>query len=340
VNDSMDNNGGDEEREAAFRRNIELERLLKSLNRTLGPAEENLLATASDLGADHPLVFIMGPLRSGTTLFMQWLASSGIVAYPSNLLSRFYAAPAVGAQIQLLLTDPRYNFRDEIPDFTNPVTFDSENGKTIGALAPNEFWYFWRRFLPFGELDWLPDEELFRVVDQAGLRNELTTLTRVYEKPFALKSMILNYNIPFLSAIFEKALFIQIKRDEVTNVASVLDARKRQLGSEDEWYSFKIPEYPQLKELDSIAQSAGQVSFINRAVSKGMATLEAPRKLLVQYEDFCENPGRVFDELVMKLKVAEDDRVYGGPEHFKIARQTDVPNRDMIEKALSMFSAI
>ena len=132
MNDSMDNNGGDEEREAAFRRNTELERLLKSLNRTLGPAEENLLATASDLGADHPLVFIMGPLRSGTTLFMQWLASSGIVAYPSNLLSRFYAAPAVGAQIQLLLTDPRYNFRDEILDFTGPVTFDSENGKTIG----------------------------------------------------------------------------------------------------------------------------------------------------------------------------------------------------------------
>jgi hypothetical protein len=51
------------------------------------------------------------------------------------------------------------------------------------------------------------------VVDQEGLVAELTGLTRVFGKPFALKSMILNYNIPFLEAIFAKALFVQIKRD-------------------------------------------------------------------------------------------------------------------------------
>ena len=152
-------------------------------------------------------------------------------------------------------------------------------------------------------------------------------------------SLTLVDNIPFLNAIFEKALFIQLKRDPVTNVASILDARKRQLGSEKEWYSFKIPEYPQLKGLDPITQSAGQVHYINKAVTKGMAALDQPRKLIVQYEDFCESPGDVFDELAMKLGITESDKAYRGPDRFQVSRGADEPNRHAIEKALSTFTA-
>ncbi len=334
---SMHNKAEEKVRGKAFRRNPQLEFLLTSLNGSLNCAEEKILDNSSALGADYPLIFIMGPLRSGTTLFTQWLASSSLVAYPTNLLSRFYGAPAIGAQIQLLLTDPRFNFRNEILDFNSTLSFKSENGKTQGALAPNEFWYFWRRFFPFKELDWLPDEELFRVVDQQKLVGELTTLTRIFGKPFALKGMILNYNIPFLDMIFEKALFIQLKRDPVTNVSSILDARKLQLGNEKEWYSFKIPEYPQLKNLDPVTQSAGQVHYINTAVNKGMKTVNESRKLVVEYEAFCENPRCVHEELLLKLGFNENNKDYCGPEQFSKSRNSDAQNRVAIEKALSMF---
>lgn len=328
----------EKERGAGFKRNVQLEELLGSLNGVLMCAEEELLSKPSVLGQDYPIVFIMGPLRSGTTLFTQWLANSGVVAYPTNLLSRFYGAPVIGAQIQLLLTDPRYNFRNEIMDFVSSISFESENGKTKGALAPNEFWYFWRRFLPFKKLDWLSDEELFCVVNQDALVSELTSLTRVFGKPFALKSMILNYNIPFLDAIFEKAIFIQIRRDPVDNITSILGARKRQLGSEKEWYSFKIPEYLQLKDLDPITQSAGQLHYINSAITKGMATVDESRKILVQYEDFCDNPKQVFEDLTMKLGVPEIDRKYNGAEQFIASRNNDEKNRDLIEKAYLKFN--
>ena len=285
-------------------------------------------------------MFVMGPHRSGTTLFMQWLANTGAVGYPTNILSRFFGAPVIGAQIQLLLTDPRYDFRNEILDFRSAISFDSEIGKTRGALGPNEFWYFWRRFLPFKELDWLPDEELFRVVDREELVAELTGLTRVFGKPFALKSMILNYNIPFLEAIFAKALFVQIKRDPVANVASILEARKRRLGSEDEWHSFKIREYPQLKDLDPITQSAGQLHYINKAVTQGMAAVNASRKLVVGYEDFCKSPRTVFDRLVEKLGIDASARRFCGPEQFRPTRDADLPNRAAIENALAEFEKI
>lgn len=327
----------EDSRVEAFKRNSSLEDLLRNLNDMMGCSEQAALENYSSSYEDYPVVFVMGAHRSGTTLFTQWLASTGVVVCPTNLLSRFYGAPVIGALIQLILTDPRYNFRNEILDFTSSISFESDNGKTQGALAPNEFWYFWRRFLPFGELDWLPDEELLRVVDREKLVAELTTLTRVFGKPFALKSMILNYNIPFLNAIFEKALFVQIKRDPVTNVASILEARKRQLGSENEWYSFKIPEYPQLKDLDPIAQSAGQLHFINKAVELGMSKVNESRKLLVKYEDFCNDPRLVFEKLAEKLGF--NDREYNGPGNFKISRNADLPNQDIIGSALASYES-
>lgn len=324
-------------RKNEFKRNDRLEILLRDLNGQLGIAEPAALDRYADY-PDYPVIFVMGPLRSGTTLFMQWLAHTGLVAYPSNLLSRFYGAPVIGAQIQLLLTDPRFNFRNEILDFNSAIGFDSENGKTSGALAPNEFWYFWRRFLPFRELDWLPDDELMDTADHAGLVAELTALTRAFGRPFALKGMIMNYNIAFLRKIFTKAIFIQIVRDPIANIASVLAARQRQSGDESTWYSFKIPEYPALKELEPLQQAAGQVFFINRAVSEGMAAIDDSAKLIVRYEEFCRSPETVHHRLMAVLAPygVVSDQPYRLPEQFACNNIT--PDEDRIARAYRRFA--
>jgi len=324
-------------RTSAFQKNIELDGLLSELNGSLALAGANVLKNIEG-EPDYPLIFVMGPHRSGTTLITQWLATTGIVAYPTNLLSRFYGAPLIGAQIQMLLTDPKFNFRNEILDFNSPIDFSSENGKTTGALAPNEFWYFWRRFLPFGELDWLSDTELFQSSDYEGLVTELTSLTRVFQKPFALKAMILNYNIPFLDEIFKKALFIQIKRDPISNVASILDARRKQLGSEAQWYSFKIPEYEELKELEPKMQAAGQLHYINKAVDKGMSSVAESKKLVVYYEDFCKNPEKYFDKIKEKLNMDKEKNEYSGVKKFNVTRDSKKYEHDAISDAVKSWA--
>jgi hypothetical protein len=150
--------------------------------------------------------------------------------------------------------------------------------------------------------------------------------------------MILNYNIPFLDAIFKKALFVQIRRDPVTNVASILDARRRQMGSENEWYSFKIAEYPQLKDLDPITQSAGQLHYINKAVTQGMTMVDESRKLVVKYEDFCQNPKQIFGLFLEKLGIEISANNYSGPGRFHPTRRAKISNRLAIEKALNEFN--
>ena len=318
-----------------FCRNESLESLLGELNAQLWVAEQELLAQRVQAEPEFPLILVMGPLRSGTTLFMQWLANSGMVAYPTNLLSRFYNAPVLGAKIQLLLTDPRYNFRDELGEFLQGAEYRSENGKTRGALAPNEFWYFWRRFLPDPSRDVWLDSELESGMDTGTMLAELSGISAVFGKPFAAKGMLFNYNIRFLDALLKKVLFVHIKRDPVANVASVLEARKRQHGSESAWYSFKIPEYGQLKDLDPVTQSAGQVHYIDQAVSRGLAAVDESRKLVVHYERFCEDPRACHRELAERLGLGGVE--YTGPGGFEVSRRVDDAQRKKIVSACRQF---
>ena len=328
-----------EQRTASFCRNELLEKLLAELNLDLQPSEQRLIQSYQGIESlSHPLILVMGPLRSGTTLFMQWLANTGLVAYPTNLLSRFYQAPIIGAKIQLLLTDPRFNFRDELGEFAQQAEYRSDNGKTKGVLAPNEFWYFWRRFLAEPARDVWTEEELRQTMDTRTMLAKLAGMMDVFQKPFAAKGMLFNYNIPFLDSVLDKVLFVQIKRDPVTNVASVLEARKRQLGDEAAWYSFKIPEFDQLQGLDPITQSAGQIHYINQAVTQGLTKVDESRKLIVQYEEFCDNPQPVFEQLMEKLGMSHER--YIGAERFRITRAYDFPNRLAIEALVKQFDIV
>jgi hypothetical protein len=90
-------------------------------------------------------------------------------------------------------------------------------------------------------------------------------------------------------------------RDPLSNVESVLEARERQHGNMEQWYSFRIPEYEELKDLGPCEQVAGQVFYINKAIEKGLERVDDSRKLTVEYEEFCSNPKEVFCELSGKL---------------------------------------
>jgi len=316
----MYKNKEENKREEKFRRNNSLEEFLSEINDDLWNTEGKLLNIKEP---EYPLIFVMGPLRSGSTLMTQWLANLGF-AYPTNMMSRFYKSPIIASKIQRLLTDEEYNYRNEIRDFNSEIDFSSENGKTKGALAPNEFWYFCRRFLPFKELDYLSTEELLEKVDIDTLKSEFAGIVDVFQKPFALKGMILNYNIDFLDKVFEKAIFIHTKREPLTNIESALKAREKQLGSIEEWYSFKIPEYNELRKLNPYEQVAGQIYHINNAVENGLKNVAEHKKMIVNYEEFCENPKKFYEELVSKLKSqgCEIDSVYKGEEKFSVTRKS------------------
>ena len=156
---------------AEFRKSEILEDLLSELTSILGPAEAEAIRQFEM--PKYPVIMIMGAGRCGSSLLLQWLANTGVFAYPTNILSRFYGAPYIGAKIQQILTEHDHNA--EIFDLSKEDLFSSDQGKTKGALAPNEFWYFWRRYFPFAETNYLNEAEIANV-DRKKFVSELAAI--------------------------------------------------------------------------------------------------------------------------------------------------------------------
>ena len=305
-------------RRPEFQRNRQLEGLLSEINSLLAATQKEVNARFKK--PKYPLLLVIGGPRSGTTLMMQWIASLGIFAYPTNLLSRFYGAPHIGAKIQLLLTHPDFNFRDELFECNHGNNFKSELGKTKGLLEPNDFWYFWRRFIPNEVPRYITKKEE-ESIDMINFLSEIASIEHVFQKPLAMKGMILEQNIPFLESVFEKIVFLNLRRHPYYNIQSLLESRVKFFGDINKWYSIRPKEYEALVNLDPIRQVAGQVFYKNKAVREGLAEIDETKYIDVDYEEFCENPEKTFQELkrIYGQQGTQIDEEYKGPPRFKSA---------------------
>jgi len=287
------------DRKAEHLRCDELEALLQEVNGVLSSVEANSIKAFSD--NKYPLILIMGCARSGTTLFMQWLANLGYFSYPTNILSRFYGAPFLGAKIQKIFTTLDKN--EELFGLQSPMSFfESRLGKTKGALSPNEFWYFWRRFFKFGDIQKMSNEEINKI-DFSSFLSEIAAIESVFNMPFAMKGMIANWIIPHIADRIDKILFIHIIREPISNMQSLLKAREDYFGNINAWYSFKPPEYEMLKCLSPFEQIAGQLYFTNKAIYDGVTAICPSKVLRVSYEEFCKSPDKIFLQLKYKLQM-------------------------------------
>lgn len=284
-------------RSAEHKRDNELENALKIVNEALAFAETNVVLNSK--APSLPPVFIAGNARSGTTLLYQWLSSSGCFAYPSNIMSRFYKAPYLGALIHRIMfdLDPKNELHVDAP-----IEYSSLLGKTKGANSPHEFWYFWREYFHFDEIQKLTPEKLAQIQTDRFLK-DLASIETVFSKPLLMKAMILNWNLSFLHRIMPNAIFLFLKRNTIDNMASLYNARASFFNDTSKWYSFKPPEYQDLKNLDIYKQLAGQVIYTNRAIEAELSDVPMSQQIHITYEDFCSDPGNLLDSLADMMNI-------------------------------------
>ncbi len=310
---------------ASFNKNSDLEELLSRINNYLQPAEEK---QAHQEECKHPIILLVGAPRSGTTLFMQWLNSSKTIAVPSNLISRFYAAPAFGVMLQRLLTDPKYDYRNEF-DLANiqDLEFNSEFGKTKGLLGHNSFFYFWRQFFPLAESAPLTKEEIEQV-DTAGLKHQLAKFSNEFGMPLAMKAYLVQYNLRLLEKTLDRVLFVHISRDPVSVMESLLKVRKRLYGDKMRWWGCRPPGSELLDSCDPFTQVAGQIEFTERSIQAELAELPEAKYLKISYEQLCKNPESIWDQLQTKIIALSDpstaasletNNQYIGPKSFNFS---------------------
>lgn len=303
-----------------FEKNTSLEDLITHLNDLLKEPELSQIKNIENARWDYPVFYLIGTPRSGSTLFTQWIASTKAFAYPSNFLSRFYKAPYIGALIYEMVTNDKYQYRDEFVDINEEINFSSSIGKTKGFKAPHEFWYFWRRFFDFPEPP-SAGATFLKEFDADTYKKEVLLLQKAFKKPILFKSHIINPYINEFSNLVEQAYFIHLYRDPISTIRSLLKARKKWTGSRGKWFSWKPRKYDKIKDMDVYHQVAGQVYFLEKEILKKRSNL-GNKYLSFSYEELCSDP----EDIYKKIKDKVDNHLSFKMPEYKIDTKFDISN--------------
>jgi len=261
--------------------------LIKELSSLLQPTQ---IKCQEEVGENKfPFGFIVGNPRSGTTLFLQYLASLGCFSYPTNTLARFSYAPYLGALIQQMLFDNKFDPLDELKWVNSDMEFNSALGKSTGHLSTNEFQHFFRNYITNYFPEYIPEEK-FNKIDVKSMKQGLASIEHVFQKPFVTKLMLLQYNLSALHKKIPNSIFFYLKRDPYYVMQSIYLSRINYFGDVTQWWSVKPKEYELLREKNIYDQIAGQVYYTDIAIQKEMEQIPENNKMIVYYEDFCNNP--------------------------------------------------
>ncbi|MCF8229573.1 MAG: sulfotransferase [Bacteroidales bacterium] len=268
----------------------------------------------------YPFLFIVGCPRSGTTILLQWLASLNLFSYPTNVLNRFAYAPYIGAQIQKILFDKKFDFSNEFNDINSSISFSSNLGKSMGALSTNEFQHFFRNYMNNIVPRYLNDDEI-KDVDFKGIKEGLSSIEVAFGKPFIVKFFMLQFNLDLAFKYLSNSIFAFIKRDPIYNMQSILFAREKYNNDKNEWLGFMPKEYFELKGMDVYHQIAGQVYYTNKSINDAFVSIPNKNKIKIQYKDFCNNPKKYYHQIKRKYEYFgyEMPEFYAGIDHFTSA---------------------
>lgn len=233
----------------------------------------------------HPPVFFLGAPRSGSTLAVQVITDALDVGYISNCHCRWFGAPALAERL----------FH---PIKGRPLSdYKSQHGTTKGSYAPaecGEWWYrFFRRNPPYVTLKEVDPRRMRQ------FRRSVVALTNAFDRPILFKNLYASLRIQAIAHYLPESLFIVMHRNEVDNGHSLLETRKKVFGNYDDWWSMEPPDIERLKILPVHEQVIEQIRYIHTTIGEDLHSGGIPRsrRFELSYEDFCDDPAKMIDDL-------------------------------------------
>lgn len=258
--------------------------LRAAVHGALGPMEANLLARYP--APRKPVVFIVGPPRSGTSLFYELLVTHYHLAFFSNLAHRFWRTPAAVTQLGAGIIRNR-----------RPL-FQSAYGHIPGWSAPNEGGWIWRRWLKDG--DWM-DERAASGLPLAEMRATIGAIEAVMGAPFVNKNVMHANRIRLLNLAFPGCLFLEVWRDPVETARSIIRAERKEKGPQkhpDNWWSVRPST---ARPGDVVERAAVQVTGVIADIARDSRYLNRDCLHRVDYARLCAAPAEVMAEVASFL---------------------------------------
>lgn len=240
-------------------------------------AEEDDRLTAHFGKPKLPVSYIFSQPRSASTLFTQVVFSAYRIGYASNLLSRFYRAPYIGAKLEAGIADP---------DHTS--TYRTKH-VTLGAHEPHEWGWFFRHWLGLAADEfYCPPNSPF---DADGLGRKIAALESVFDAPMLFDSVFAMTNYDRTLQATPNALAVYVRRDPYYVCNSLINARLDRHGDLSAWYGQRPRNVQELLRIeDPVEQIAAQVKSIDDELERDLGGLDQRRVLRVDYDDLVERP--------------------------------------------------
>lgn len=242
-----------------------------------------------NLSIDHPLIFVFGLPRSGTTLMSQLVAYGLEVGYINNFIARFWKVPVTGIKLSKVL------FKQ------NDISYESNYATTKHLTDIHDFGYFWRTYLKKESLEDVAHyKERENEIEWQLLYKIIANIQNEFGMGWAAKNLFGSYHIKKFTEIFRKVLFVYIERDTLDSAISILIARKKYYFDLSKWWSCAPPEIEQIKSLPYMQQIAGQVYYLKRFFDKQDA--ENKNVVKIQHKDVCQKPKYVLNFIQLSCK--------------------------------------
>lgn len=218
-----------------------------------------------------PIIFIVAPPRSGSTLTYQIVNRGTNSIYISNLWNLLYAIPYIGGRFV------KKNYRNNI--------FSSDKGLVQGVNGESEgmrFWSFW-----IGQ----DLEEKENKVSVGRLKYIKSVFSTLINKRTPLISGYLGniFVLDFLRNVFPGSVFIYLKRDELSNIYSMIKTYKEFEKNRNnfKWMSVKPKGWEEKIDEDVVEKVIWQYKSIKKKIESSISEKDT---LIVNYDEICNNP--------------------------------------------------
>ena len=221
--------------------------------------------------------------------------------------------------------------------------YESNFGFIPGLASPSENGEFWYQWFPKDTNVYVaphqtPADKLLQLRHAIGAFSYINVSSTIYKNVY--NSMRI---APICEAI-PNVCFIICKRDYVENGLSILNARKKNNGDLDKWWSLKPKEIASLTQRNYAEQIAGQLYYTYQQIATDRKRFGKEKFLKIQYEEFCKDVTGSLNLIKMFLnrngiKIKERNNV---PSFFSIrkANRVRIDERQKISDAIQFYFSV
>ncbi|MDX1907260.1 MAG: sulfotransferase [Bacteroidia bacterium] len=237
--------------------------------------------------AEVPMIFILGGSRSGTTVLYQTLAQYLPVSYFNNLSAPFPRSVITAARLfNRFIRKTKGNFKNYY-------------GSVAGFGGPNDGFHVWNRWL--GE-DRNAVPEHISEADTRDMQQFFYAWWQAFKKPFLNKNNRNSLCVPLFWNTFPNSYFIEIRRNPVYVIQSLIQSREAVQGSKYvAWGLGSQDSDPDRDPLGYVDDIARQVYQVEQELEAARACVPDERYINISYQDFCQDPESVVQAVSMRV---------------------------------------